>query len=136
MFNLGNTAVALVVGNATTEGLFNTSLKTFFMDGWGGKDTDGMKASNAISLPELLGMGARSSSLNRFGISQQSGSKYAGSDLQSLGKVIGENLKNNGIQMVITVVGAPALYKILKSNMRGLINPANKLLKPSGIKVA
>jgi hypothetical protein len=125
MVNVLNTAQSLVLANATTRGLFGTDAVSFALDGWIRPQGAGSDNSWELSAAELV-KGFTSGS---FGFGKQY--LAGGGTLQS---AIQKNLRENGGQMVATLVVAPIAFKAFRKVAgKSLINPANRLIRASGM---
>ena len=107
--------------NAVTKGLFDTDLKAFA--GFGEKSE--YDNSWEITATELFS--------GLFG-----GTMGMSSDWQQRGlmKAIQRNLKSNGGMMVAQLIGIPIAFKYGRKLLgKSLITPANRLLKPAGVRL-
>ena len=111
--NLLNIAQSVVLGNAVTQGLFNTNMIEFVtgrVDGMSLADSSGaVWTSNKITLPELLGSG-----LGRFS-GEQGGPMgtagyggvvpfASGPDVKNFTDQVMQNVRNNGVGMMTTLL--------------------------------
>lgn len=104
--------------------MFNTNLMEFITGRVNGQYKPGADGSSVLTLPELLGAGPG-------GIGGNYG-KSAGYD--SLGAVLGSNLKRNGFKMATAVIVIPMLANVaVKVLRKPVLTPANKLLKSAGL---
>jgi len=78
-------------------------------------------------------MGAIDPSSN-YGMSMTTGG--FGTQSSPLMAAVKKNLKDNGAQAVVTVIGAPIAAKLLKRVARKPISDMNKMLKWSGVQSA
>jgi hypothetical protein len=144
--NLLNVAQSVIIGNAVTQGLFNTNMFEFATGRIGGAYTPGsISESNKITLPELLGAGMGSHTYKIGGQSTQ----YGGSSTQTvnigyggvvapatLGSVVQDNLKNNGVQMATTLVITPLAFKVIGKLAAKPRREFNKLARMVGLPVS
>lgn len=144
--NLLNVAQSVIIGNAVTQGLFNTNMFEFATGRIGGAYTPGaISESNKITLPELLGAGMGS---HTYKISGQSG-QYGSSTTQTvnigyggvvapatLGSVVQDNIKTNGVQMATTLVITPIAFKVISKLASKPRREFNKLARMVGLPVS
>jgi hypothetical protein len=144
--NLLNVAQSVIIGNAVTQGLFNTNMFEFATGRIGGAYTPGaIGESNKITLPELLGAGMGS---HTYKISGQAG-QYGSSSTQTvnigyggvvapatLGSVVQDNLKNNGVSMATTLVITPIAFKVIGKLASKPRREFNKLARMVGLPVS
>ena len=120
-----------VIANAVTQGMFNVDLRTFVM---GGGSSEGVNPTGGrmITARELIS-GIAGNSAGTSGTMTFAGRKTSWGD--SLGGQIKTNLEDNGIKMMLQVVGIPLAFKFGKKILsKPILNPANKLLRTVGIK--
>jgi len=144
--NLLNVAQSVIIGNAVTQGLFNTNMFEFATGRIGGAYTPGaIGESNKVTLPELLGAGMGS---HTYKISGQAG-QYGSSSTQTvnigyggvvapatLGSVVQDNLKNNGVAMATTLVITPIAFKVIGKLASKPRREFNKLARMVGLPVS
>ena len=119
--NVSNIAQNLLVLNAVTKGMFDTDLKAFA--GFGEKSE--YDNSWEITAQELFS-GLFGGNMGMSGDWQQRG----------LMKAIQRNLKENGGMMVAQLVMIPIAFKFGRKLLgRSLITPANRILKPAGVRL-
>jgi len=144
--NLLNVAQSVILGNAVTEGLFNTNMFEFVTGRIGGAYTPGaISQSDQITLPELLGagMGTHTSSIGGQA-SQYGGASYTtttvgyGGIVQpaTLSSTIQNNLKNNGVSMMTTLVVTPIAFKVISKLAKKPRSEFNKLAKTVGLPIS
>lgn len=118
--NVLNIAQSVILGNAVTQGLFNTNMFEFVTGRINGAYTPGAMGQSAqITLPELLGagmgVGATSSSVGS-GIFQQTittpGAGYGGVH-GSFSQAIMDNIKANGVSTLTTLVVTPIAFNVI-----------------------
>ena len=145
--NVLNVAQSIILGNAVTEGLFNTNMFEFATGRIGGNYTPGaISQSNQITLPELLGAGMGSYTTKISG--QQSG-QYGSSTYSTvnvgyggvvapatLSSTIQDNLKNNGVQMLTTLVVTPIAFKVISGLAKKPRAEFNKLARNIGLPIS
>ena len=119
-------AETAMVANAVTQGMFNVDLKTFFM---GGKTAEGINTTGGkmITGMELI------SGLTG-GNAGTSGSMKFGNQYRAFGDTLAgqlkTNLKDNGVNMMVQVVGIPLAFKYGKKILaKPVINPVNRLIR-------
>jgi len=113
-------AEQLVVANAVTKGLFDTNLRTFIMPN--SSNVKQWDNSWEITAPELVNL-----VLGGVG----------GMDTKNwdLKKAVERNIKENGFQSLVTVVGAPIAFRIARRMLgKSIINPTNRMLRKVGVK--
>jgi len=111
--------------NAITKGLFDTNLKAFA--GFG--DSTETDNSWEISATELFGA--------LFGGTAGIGRTWGGGLYSpTVMGVIQRNLKTNGGMMMAQLIGIPIAFKYGRKLLgKNLITPANRLLKPAGVRL-
>jgi len=116
-----------MVANAVTQGLFNVDLKTFFM---GGLTAEGVHATGGrmITGKELLS-GLTGGSAGTSGVMKGLG----GTSMRFGDTLAGQlktNIKDNGLNMMLQVVGIPLAFKYGKKILaKPVINPVNRLIR-------
>lgn len=130
--NIMGVAEGALIANAITQGVFNADLKTFFMSTTGQSGSlSKADAGNQVTLRELIS-GATGGS---YGISYVQGSTKAGGPQYmrtgtTIGDVIKENLNENGLQMVGSLIAIPIAFKVgskLAKKPRALVNKVGKM---------
>lgn len=114
-------AQGALVGNAVTQGLFGTNLRTFFLDGWTGDQGpryDNFNNSWEITLAEMV-MKPR----------------QGRSDKYSFGDVLKTNFDKHGTAMIATVLLAGPAFRIGKKALAPAIRPINRQLKQTGVEL-
>jgi hypothetical protein len=144
--NLLNVAQSVIIGNAVTQGLFNTNMFEFATGRIGGAYTPGaISESNKITLPELLGAGMGSYTTKIGGQSTQyGGASYTTTTVgyggvvapATLGSVVQDNLKNNGVAMATTLVVTPIAFKVIGKLASKPRREFNKLARMVGLPVS
>jgi len=144
--NVLNVAQSVILGNAVTEGLFNTNMFEFVTGRIGGAYTPGaISQSNQITLPELLGAGMGSYTTKIGGQSTQYGGStqvtttvgYGGVvQPATLSSTIQDNLKNNGVSMLTTLVVTPIAFKVISGLARKPRSEFNKLARNIGLPIS
>ena len=113
-------AEQIVVANAVTKGLFDTNLRTFLMPN--SSNVKQWDNSWEITAPELF-------SLVLGGTGGMDAKNW------DLKKVVERNIKNNGMQSLLTVVGAPIAFRIGRRLLsKSIVNPTNRMLKKVGVR--
>ena len=137
--NLLNVAQSVILGNAVTEGLFNTNMFEFVTGRINGAYTPGsMDQSSQITLPELLGAGMGSSEVIRqgtFGPITSSAAGYGGVH-GNFGDVVKANIQANGGQMMTTLVAVPIAFKVVSKLASKPRREFNKLARTVGLPVS
>jgi len=146
--NLLNLAQSVVIGNAVTHGLFDTNMYEFVTGRIGGAYTPGaVGESNKVTLPELLGAGMGTTEQVVKG--QQNPYQGGGSSYivrtttnyggvvapATLGSVVQDNLRNNGMQMATTLIVAPIAFKMISKLTTKPRREFNKLARMVGMPV-
>tara|TARA_X000001036_G_scaffold60448_1_gene50440 strand:- start:313 stop:696 length:384 start_codon:yes stop_codon:yes gene_type:complete len=124
MPNLLNLGVSAIVANSVTQGAFNSNIIDFFTGRMDGVYKAGGDGSFRLTLPELLGFAG--------------GQGFGGTYGKGLGfqKVVMDNLKNNAVPMIGTIIFAPMVANVLKKSLaKPVIRPMNRLLKDTGLNV-
>ena len=137
--NLLNVAQSVIIGNAVTQGLFNTNMIEFATGRIGGVNASGsMATSSQITLPELLGAGMGASTTVKQGTFTPlvSTAGYAGIHGSSLTAVVGDNLKNNGVQMATTLILTPIAFKVIGKLASKPRRQFNQIAKMVGLPVS
>jgi len=114
-------AESALILNAMTQGLFNANLQKFFTGG-GNPGTDG---SLVISLPEILGAGPG-------GVGGNYHPAY-GKGFTGLSNAVKRNLKDNGAQMAMQVIGIPIGFKIAGALLKKPRRQMNSIIKQIGL---
>lgn len=123
-FNLMGVAEGALIANAITQGIFNTDLKTFFLDADGG-------AQSSITLREIVS-GVTGGS---YGTMKTTTANFSGTIVKSttgapFGETVKTNLSENGLQMVGSLIAIPIAFKVgskLARKPRALLNKAGKM---------
>lgn len=144
--NLLNVAQSVIIGNAVTQGLFNTNMFEFATGRIGGVNASGsIGTSTQITLPELLGAGMGTYTTKIGGQSTQyGGSSYSTVNVgyggvvapATLGSVVQDNLKNNGVSMATTLVLTPIAFKVIGKLASKPRREFNKLARMVGLPVS
>jgi hypothetical protein len=137
--NALNVAQSVILGNAVTQGLFNTNMIEFVTGRIGGVNASGsMATSNQITLPELLGagMGAKTTMKQGTFTPIVSTAGYAGIHGSSLSQVLTDNLKTNGVQMITTMVVTPIAFKVIGNLAKKPRAEFNRLSRMVGLPVS
>ena len=109
----------MLVLNAMTKGFFDTDLKTFA--GFGSYSE--YDNSYELTASELFS--------GLFGSNMGMDTKN-----YNLQKVLARNLRENGGMMVAQIIGIPIVFKYGRKLLgKTLITPANRLLKPAGVRL-
>jgi len=134
-FNLGSLAESALIANAVTQGFFNADLGTFLFsqDGGGVSTTSAGRAT--ITVREILS-GVTGGSFGTSGTSvlgKVGGGTQTFEYGQPFGAQVKENLKENGAQMVGSLILIPAGFRVFNKLTRKPRTVANKALKMSGL---
>lgn len=137
--NVLNVAQSIILGNAVTEGFFNTNMFEFVTGRIGGAYTPGSIAQGSqITLPELLGAGMGTTGRNPLAHSsapmQTSG--YGGVVGMSFTQQVQENLKTNGVGMMTTLIVTPVAFKIISNLAKKPRAEFNKLARNVGLPIS
>jgi hypothetical protein len=137
--NLLNVAQSVILGNAVTEGLFNTNMYEFVTGRINGAFTPGSAAtSSQITLPELLGAGLGQTETMRqgqFGAIVSSAAGYGGVH-GNFGEAVKANLQANGVQMMSTLILTPIAFKVVSKLASKPRREFNKLARTVGLPVS
>lgn len=138
--NILNLAQSVILGNAVTQGLFNTNMYEFVTGRIGGSYTPGaIGESSQITLPELLGAGVGVTAAPLIPVPGATGitSQYGGvSGLQgNFGQVVMDNIKNNAVSTVTTLVTVPIAFKVISKLASKPRREFNKLARTVGLPV-
>lgn len=138
--NILNLAQSVILGNAVTQGLFNTNMYEFVTGRIGGTYTPGaIGESSQITLPELLGagMGVQATGGLQIAGAAPITSGYGGvSGLQgNFGQVVMDNIKTNAVSTVTTLVTVPIAFKVISKLASKPRREFNKLARTVGLPV-
>ena len=137
--NVLNLAQSVILGNAVTEGLFNTNMYEFVTGRINGQFTPGaMGQSSQITVPELLGAGMGQSETVRtgaFGAITSSAAGYGGVH-GSFGDVLKSNIQQNGVAMMTTLVVTPIAFKVISKLAKKPRAEFNKLARNVGLPIS
>ena len=114
--NVLNIAQSVILGNAVTQGLFNTNMFEFVTGRINGAYTPGVAGqSSQITLPELLGagMGVGVTTQNFLGQTVTSGGSGYGGVHGSFSQAIMDNIKANGVSTLTTMVVTPIAFNVI-----------------------
>lgn len=144
--NLLNVAQSVIIGNAVTNGLFNTNMFEFATGRIGGAYTPGaISQSNKVTLPELLGAGMGTVTTSISGQASQYGGSTSSSMTvgyggvvapATLGTVVQDNLKNNGVQMATTLIVTPIAFKVISKLASKPRRQFNQIARMVGLPVS
>ena len=138
--NVLNLAQSVILGNAVTQGLFNTNMYEFVTGRIGGSYTPGaLSESSQITLPELLGagMGVEASGGLQVAGAAPISSGYGGvSGLNgNFGQVVMDNIKTNGVSTITTLVVTPIAFKVISKLASKPRREFNKLARTVGLPI-
>jgi len=128
--NLASLAESALLANAITQGFFNASLNDFVMGG----ASVGASGASSITARELIsGMtgGSYGTSYKQPGI--LGGRPSTGG--RGFGAQVQQNLKDNGLGMVVSLALIPAGFKVFNKLSRKPRSMMNKALGMSGLPV-
>ena len=140
--NVLNVAQSIVLGNAVTQGLFNTNMYEFVTGRVGGQASNvasgAMGTSSQITLPELLGAGLGASTTIKQGTFTPivSTAGYGGVHGMNFGQQLQQNLQANGVGMVTTLVVAPIAFKVIGRLASKPRREFNKLARNVGLPIS
>ena len=127
--NIVKTAEAAVLANATTLGLFGTSLPEFLTGRTRARDFKFMPGGDGyatVTLPELLGFRSSGFSLSGIGGNYGTGKTFM--------DAVKYNFDKNGAQMVATLFLAPVAFKGGEKLTAKPRRATNRLLDMAGLK--
>lgn len=142
--NVLNLAQSVILGNAVTQGLFNTNMYEFVTGRINGAFTPGAQGqSSQITLPELLGAGLGAGSTTTV---LNSGSPFAttiqtpgagyGGVHGSFGQTVMDNIKANGVSTITTLVTVPLAFKVISRLASKPRREFNKLARNVGLPIS
>lgn len=139
--NVLNVAQSVILGNAITEGLFNTNMYEFVTGRINGNFTPGaFSQSSQITLPELLGAGFGNREMISAGSGTGFGVVYATSGYGgvhgSFSEALKSNLQANGVQMMTTLVVTPIAFKVISKLASKPRREFNKLARNVGLPIS
>ena len=123
--NLLNTAEALVLGGAFTQGVFGTALLPFLGEGWLMPITSASNNSWELTLNKLVRGAVPGGQDYGFHVGQ--GYTVAG--------MVEKNLRNGGLRMLGTMIIVPIAFKGIKNLTRKPRSAANRMLKAGSIPI-
>jgi len=130
--NVMGIAEGALIANALTQGMFNADLKTFFMATDGGGHISSTSGRATITLREILSgvTGGSYGTQGTFTTTLPTGATVKGTYGQSFGNQVKENLNENGLQMVGSLIAIPIAFKVgskLAKKPRALVNKVGKM---------
>tara|TARA_R110000744_G_scaffold366540_3_gene475637 strand:- start:341 stop:799 length:459 start_codon:yes stop_codon:yes gene_type:complete len=130
--NLASLAESALLANAITQGFFNASLNEFVMGRTGG----GLGATGAtvITARELIS-GITGGSYGTTYSNPQLGGGKPSMGGSAFGATVKQNLKDNGLGMVVSLALIPAGFKVFNKLSRKPRSMMNKALGMSGLPV-
>jgi hypothetical protein len=129
--SLTRTAEAIIQGNAITQMTFGGNIIESTFGVHGGTYNPGSDGGNKLSIAELLGFTA--SGWNPNAVGGRYGTK-AGSGTSFFNAVM-NNVKENGVQSMITIAATPLVFRVLRKQSRGFSRVFNKLARDVGVPV-
>jgi len=138
--NVLNLAQSVILGNAVTQGLFNTNMYQFVTGRIDGAYTPGaLSQSSQITLPELLGAGMGVQASGGLSVPGASPivSGYGGvSGINgNFGQVVMDNIKTNAVSTITTLVTVPIAFKVISKLASKPRREFNKLARTVGLPV-
>jgi len=130
--NLMGVVEGALIANAITQGAFNADLKTFFMSTDGGGALSTPTGRSTITLRELISgvTGGSFGTQGTYTMLSPSGVPLKGTYGKSFGAQVKENLNENGLQMVGSLIAIPIAFKVgskLARKPRALVNKVGKM---------
>jgi len=124
--NLVSLAESLLVGNIVTSGMFNNDMWNFFTAGTAlnRSATVGADGTSKLTMMELIRWDGGRGNV---------GASFEAEFGNSRGAVVMQNLRNNGINMVLGLIITKAGSKMLKKQLRPTFNQINKGLEMGGV---
>ena len=137
--NILNIAQSVILGNAVTQGLFNTNMYEFVTGRVGGNtsaiSSGSIYTQGQITLPELLGAG-----MNRGMQGEQGGPQgttaYGGEMSGQFGNAVMANFQANAVQTLTTLVVTPIAFKVISKLAAKPRREFNKLARTVGLPVS
>ena len=137
--NILNIAQSVILGNAVTQGLFNTNMYEFVTGRVGGNtsaiSSGSIYTQGQITLPELLGAG-----MNRGMQGEQGGPQgttaYGGEMSGQFGSAVMANFQANAVQTLTTLVVTPIAFKVISKLASKPRREFNKLARTVGLPVS
>jgi hypothetical protein len=126
--NILNLAESALLANAVTQGLFNSNLKDFVMGTRDGVYKAGIDGAERLTLPEILGIGAKVEFGGNYGSPLTKGYENFSSAVMSNAKL---NFGNMATSLIAIPIGFTLASRLTKKPRAS----ANKLLKMSGLGV-
>ena len=114
-----NVAESILLANAVSSGMFNSSILEFATGRFDGKYNIGADGGSRISLPEIM----------KFG----SGASSAYGSHNTLGGAVKFNLERQGAMMAAQLIGIPIAFRIGSKLLKKPRRQANQLLKQIGM---
>ena len=138
--NIAGVLEAGMIANAVTTGMFNTNLKTFLTETSGVEGESRALHLNQITLRELIagvtGTGAGFGTTTQMAQTTMGGGRTSYTTIcESFGQTIKDNLKDNGFNMVSSLVLIPVGFRVFSKLTRKPRSIANKAAKMSGLPV-
>lgn len=141
--NILNIAQSVILGNAVTQGLFNTNMYEFVTGRISGAYNPGQDGGSNITLPELLGAGMGQNvgaTTTVFGgqtyTSGGSSVGYGGTAPGQLGATVMNNFKANAVSTLTTLVVTPIAFKVISKLASKPRREFNKLARTVGLPVS
>jgi hypothetical protein len=126
--NILNIAESALLANAVTQGLFNSNLKDFVMGTRDGVYKAGIDGAERLTLPEILGIGAKVPFGGNYGSPLTKGYENFSSAVMS-------NVKNNFGNMATSLILIPLGFTVASKLTKKPRATTNKLLKMTGLGV-
>lgn len=129
--NLASLAESALLANAITQGFFNASLNEFVM----GSASTGMSGASSITARELISGITGGSYGTTYKVASNAIGGRATTGGMGFGAQVQQNLKDNGIGMVVSLALIPAGFKVFNKLSRKPRTMMNKALGMSGLPV-
>ena len=126
--NILNVAESALLANAVTQGLFNSNLKDFVFGTRNGAYVAGGDGAARLTLPEILGIGAKVPFGGNYGSPLTKGYENFSSAVMS-------NVKNNFGDMATSLIGISVGFTLATRLTKKPRATTNKLLKMTGLGV-
>lgn len=130
--NLASLAESALLANAITQGFFNSSLNEFVM----GSSSTGISGASSITARELISgiTGGSYGTTYKIPSTQLTGGRATTGGM-GFGAQVQQNLKDNGLGMVVSLALIPAGFKVFNKLSRKPRTMMNKALGMSGLPV-
>jgi hypothetical protein len=126
--NILNIAESALLANAVTQGLFNSNLKDFVMGTKDGVYRAGADGGERLTLPEIIGLGAKIPFGGNYGSPPTVG-------FENFSSAVTTNAKNNFMAMATSLILIPIGFTVASKLTKKPRATTNKLLKMTGLGV-